>query len=83
MVLIDSLSQSAPKDQSSVELPLHPKREKIKAVIGHCGKHLFSTQSKAKAAVIYRLKKGAGTSQLFTYYCDLCKGWHMTSQPQK
>jgi hypothetical protein len=81
--LIDSLSQKGQKNNSSVELPLLPKREKLEAVIGQCGKHLYTTQSKAKAAVRYRLNKGADTSKLFTYYCEQCNAWHMTSKPQK
>lgn len=43
-----------------------------------CGKACYTSKTKAKEAINYRLKRGADTSKLRSYFCDVCKAWHMT-----
>jgi phage terminase Nu1 subunit (DNA packaging protein) len=45
-----------------------------------CGKHRFTSQKAAKAALHNREDKGANVSALRAYFCPSCHGWHMTSR---
>lgn len=48
-----------------------------------CGKHIFLSQTDAAIAIhgINRDKKQDRLSK--TYYCDQCKGWHISSKRKR
>ena len=47
---------------------------------GPCGKVVFTSEGSAKNGARAILRKGSGnTSFLRTYFCDECRGWHMSS----
>ena len=54
--------------------------ERVQRERGPCGKVLFASEGSAKTGARAVLKGGRGnTSFLRTYFCDECRGWHMTS----
>lgn len=44
-----------------------------------CTKTCYTSKKQARKAAINRLNKGANADRLRTYWCDLCKAFHMTS----
>jgi len=48
-----------------------------------CGKVCFESQSCCNEAIRFRLRKGANTDKMRSYFCDTCKAWHMSSSFHK
>ena len=47
---------------------------------GACGKLKYESEAQCRTAIKRRLRKGANTSFLRPYPCQICHGWHMTSR---
>lgn len=43
-----------------------------------CGKVCYSSQGSCEKAIRFRLNVGSDTSRLRSYYCQICKSWHMS-----
>jgi hypothetical protein len=48
---------------------------------GPCGKAVYDNEGQCRTAIKRRLSNGATSSFLRPYFCDECRGWHMTSRP--
>ena len=57
-----------------------PEPERVQRERGPCGKVVFPSEAAAKQGARSLLRSGrTNTSFLRTYFCDTCKGWHMSS----
>lgn len=47
------------------------------------GKHRWSDELSANAGAIFAIESFANADKLWTYHCPMCKGWHLTRNPQQ
>ena len=65
---------------------MKPKRNKIFCLSCRRPKMLFESQAKADNFILYNkeeIEEENGKAPVRSYYCRLCGGWHVTSNPSK
>ena len=65
---------------------MKPTKNKVFCVSCKRPKMLFESQAKADNFILYNkeeIKEENGRAPVRSYYCRLCGGWHVTSNPSK
>ena len=72
------------KDKKWVTMKSDKPKLTAEQIEHQCGrKHRWGSREAAMAGAIHSLQRFPTTGRLYTYKCEICRGWHLTKVKQQ